>query len=74
MARRAVRDVTKVLDDKLNEHFSGARLVVDATGGERVRGRLVTLCTTAEHQIFREIFNKGHLGAQFVACLANTRK
>jgi hypothetical protein len=58
-------DATRLSDSELTERLGGARLIIDATADERVRGRLTTF---AQQQITRiEIFRRGRLGVQFVA-------
>ena len=60
-------DVNSISDEILAENLKGARLIIDATADERVRGRLATFCGTDGRQIVRtEIYNRGHLGVQFV--------
>lgn len=60
-------DATALTDDQLNAHFGNARLIIDASADERVRGRLAEFALSNAQQIARmEIYNRGRIGAQFV--------
>jgi proteasome lid subunit RPN8/RPN11 len=60
-------DAAKLSDSELADRLGGARVIIDATADERVRGRLTKFNSHDRRQIVRiEIFHHGHLGVQFV--------
>ena len=60
-------NVLTLPDADLAERLQEARLIIDATADERVRGRLTKFNAVDQRQILRvEIFHRGHLGIEFV--------
>ncbi|HIJ61928.1 MAG TPA: hypothetical protein HPQ04_04475 [Rhodospirillaceae bacterium] len=67
-----VADVAGLDDEQLKAHFGDARLIVDASADERVRGRLAEFIPADGQQIVRtEIYNRGRLGVQFSTGVGN---